>query len=158
MKTAICPGSFDPVTIGHVDIIERASAIFDRVVVAVMYNSQKKHCFSPEKRMELLRKSLAHLANVEVDSSTLLLADYAAGLGETVIVKGLRALSDFEYEFQMALINKRLNPSLDTMFLTAGESFQYLSSSMVREIGALGGDISGFVPRAVLEDVSNNLK
>lgn len=157
MKKAICPGSFDPVTLGHIDIIERASVIFDRLVVAVLHNPSKKYWLSAEKRVELLRKAVADIPNVTVDSSERLLADYAAEQGAVVVVKGLRAISDFEHEFQMALINRRLNPSLDTMFLTSGEHFQYLSSSMIREIGSMGGDVSGFVPPVILPDLMEYL-
>ena len=153
MKKAICPGSFDPVTLGHIDVIERASAVFDKVVVAVLSNKSKRNWLSVEKRMELLRKAVAYLPNVNVDSSDKLLAEYANEQGASVVVKGLRAISDFEHEFQMALINRRLNNALDTMFLTSGEHFQYLSSSMVREIGSMGGDISCFVPASILADL-----
>ncbi len=153
MKKAICPGSFDPVTSGHLDIIERAALIFDSVLVAVLHNPSKSCWLSAGRRVELLRKAVAHLPNVSVDSSEKLLADYAKEQGAVVVVKGLRAISDFEHEFQMALINRKLNPSLDTVFLTSGEHFQYLSSSMIREIGSMGGDISGFVPPVILPDL-----
>ena len=153
MKKAICPGSFDPVTLGHLDIIERASVIFDSLVVAVLHNQNKTCWLGVEKRMELLCKAVSYLPNVSVESSEKLLADYAAEQGAVVVVKGLRAISDFEHEFQMALINRKLNPALDTMFLTSGERFQYLSSSMIKEIGSMGGDISGFVPPVILRDL-----
>ncbi len=154
MKTAICPGSFDPVTLGHLDIIERTSRIFDRVIVAVMLNQRKKSWFTAEERVNMLSKATCHLSNVVVDASDQLLAQYAAEKGAVVVVKGLRAVSDFEHEFQMALINRKLNPNLDTVFLTASESFQYLSSSVVKEVGSMGGDISEFVPHVILEDVA----
>lgn len=153
MKTAVCPGSFDPVTMGHLDIIERAAGIFDRVIVAVLHNARKTTWFSVEERMDLLTKATSHLPNVEVDSSSMLLADYAAKRNVMVVVKGLRAVSDFEHEFQMALINRKLNPTLDTVFLNSGERFQYLSSSAVKEVGLLGGDISDFIPSVILGDI-----
>lgn len=157
MKTAIYPGSFDPVTLGHLDIIERAAVIFDRLIVAVLHNGQKRSWLSVEKRLHLLGRAVAHLPNVVVDTSAKLLADYAAEQGRVVIVKGLRAMSDFEHEFQMAMINRHLNPSLDTLFLTSSEHFQYLSSSMIREIGTMGGDISDFVPSAIVQDLTEYL-
>ena len=157
MKTAICPGSFDPVTLGHMDIIRRASKIFDRVVVAVMVNPAKKAAFTLEERMELLRKATAGMEGVEVAGFEGFLADYARMRGACAIVKGLRAVSDFEYEFQMALINQKLNGELETMFLTTQAQNMYLSSSMVKDIASFGGDISSFVPAAILEDISNRL-
>jgi pantetheine-phosphate adenylyltransferase len=158
MRIAICPGSFDPVTVGHLDIIERAAKIFDRVIVAVLHNPRKHSWLGVEKRVSLIEKAAAFLPNVEVDSSRLLLAAYAEQKGAQVIVKGIRAMSDFELEFQMALINRKLNPALDTVFLTPSERFQYLSASAVREVGRLGGDISEFIPPAILEDVRAEMR
>ena len=154
----IYPGSFDPVTNGHLDIINRACGIFDRVIVAVMPNRRKTPLFSIAERMDQLRRVTANLTNVEVDTSTLLLGAYAVARGARVLVKGLRAMSDFELEFQMALINRKLHNNLDTVFLTTSENNQYLSSSMVKEIGALGGDISPFVPAEILEAVTAKLR
>lgn len=158
MKTAICPGSFDPVTLGHIDVIERAASIFDRTVVLVMQNSRKAYFFTPEERAAMLRKVTAFLPNVTVETSSRLLAATCADMGEVVIVKGLRAVSDFEYEFQMALMNKKLNPGLDTLFLTASEHFQYLSSGVVKEICMYGGDVSELVPGGVHDEIVNRLR
>ena len=126
MKTVVCPGSFDPVTNGHLDIIERAAALFDKVIVVVMVNAAKTPLFTTEQRVDMLRRSTAHLPNVVVDSHDGLLAAYARSQWATVIVKGLRALSDFEYEFQMALTNRQLNEELETVFLTATDDKMYL--------------------------------
>ena len=153
MRIAICPGSFDPVTYGHLDIIRRASQMFDRVVVVVMTNASKAPLFSKEERLELLRRATLGLSNVEVDSYGGLLAEYARTRGATVIVKGLRAMSDFEYEFQMALTNRKLYPGAETVFLTTTAEHMYLSSSLVKQVAALGGDIDGFVPDCIKEDI-----
>jgi pantetheine-phosphate adenylyltransferase len=157
MSLAIYPGSFDPVTNGHLDIITRAARIFGRVIVAVMQNQRKLPLFSVEERMDMLRRVTAGLPGLEVDTSGALLADYAAARGARVLIKGLRAVSDFEREFQMALVNRKLNTELDTVFLTTTETNQYLSSSVVKEIGALGGNISAFVPPAILDTVTAKL-
>ncbi|MCL2002496.1 MAG: pantetheine-phosphate adenylyltransferase [Oscillospiraceae bacterium] len=158
MKTAICPGSFDPVTLGHIDIIERAASIFDRTVVLVMQNSRKSYLFTPEERAAMLRKVTAALPNVTVETSDRLLAAACADMGDVVIVKGLRAVSDFEYEFQMALMNKKLNSGLDTLFLTASEHFQYLSSGVVKEVCSYGGDVSELVPKEIHEEIVSRLR
>ena len=158
MKTVVCPGSFDPVTNGHLDIIERASALFDRVLVVVMVNAAKQPLFSTEQRVDMLRRSTAHLDNVTVDSYEGLLASYAKQQGATVIVKGLRALSDFEYEFQMALTNRELNQSLETVFLTATDDKMYLSSSLVKQVAQYGEDVSAFVPACILEDIQEKFR
>lgn len=152
-KKAICPGSFDPVTVGHLDIIRRASRLFDEVVVVVMNNNAKNPLFTAEERVEMLKKATADMANVSVDRYDGLLAEYAKEKNANVLVKGLRAVSDFEYEFQMALTNKKLNHELDTVFLTTKAENMYLSSSLVRQVGAMGGDISEFVPTAIKEQV-----
>ncbi len=157
MKTAVYPGSFDPITMGHLDIIERATGIFDRVVVVVMVNSKKTPMFSLEERCELIRRATKRFPNLEVMSSDKLLADWVKTLGDCVLVKGIRAISDFESEFQMALLNRKLNPDLQTVFLPTSEEHQYLSSSIVKEIGSLGGDISPFVPREILGDIEKRL-
>lgn len=156
MRIAVCPGSFDPVTIGHLDIIRRACKIFDKVIVAVPVNPDKKSSFTVEERMELIRKATEGL-NVEVDSVEGLLADYCREKNVTSIVKGLRALSDFEYEFQMALTNKKLNQELETMFLATSAENMFLSSSMVKQIAGFGGDISPFVPEVILDEIKARL-
>ena len=159
MKIAIYPGSFDPVTTGHLNIIERAAKIFDHLVVCVMVNAGKRSpMFSQEERVEFIRRVTAHLPNVEVDCSRELLADYARTKGDCVIVKGLRAGSDFENEFQMALINRNINPQLDTMFLTAEHQFSYLSSSMVKELGSYDVDLTDFLPEAIIPDFKKRIQ
>ncbi len=157
MRTAICPGSFDPVTIGHLDIINRASKIFDRVVVAVLHNPRKSAVFSDTERVEMIKSVTGHLSNVEVICHDGLLADLAEKLGANVIVKGLRAVSDFEYEFQMALANRKLNPEVETMFLTTSAENMFLSSSVVKQIASFGGDISSFVPEDLCEKIAKRL-
>ena len=158
MKVAIYPGSFDPVTSGHLNIIERAASIFDRLIVCVMVNAGKNPMFSQDERVELIRRVTGHIPNVEVDSSKELLAEYAKRKGSCVIVKGLRAGSDFENEFQMALINHKINPNLDTMFLTAESQYMYLSSSTVKELGTYGVDLSDFLPEEIIPDFQNRVK
>ena len=155
MKTAIYPGSFDPMTLGHLNVIRRASGIFDHVVVCIMKNAGKqRHMFSTTERVELARKCVARFPNVEVTTFDGLVAEYAATFPEgAVIVKGLRANTDFENEFQMALINKKLNPELDTMFLTATEKYTFLSSSVVRELATYKADLTDFVPFEIIEDI-----
>lgn len=157
-KKVICPGSFDPVTVGHLDIIRRASRMFDHVVVGVLNNFAKTPSFSTEERISLLRKSLKGLDNVEVVGFDGLLAQYTKDNGITAIVKGLRAVSDFEYEFQQALTNKKLNPELETVFLTSNSEYMYLSSSIVKQVASLGGDISPFVPECVHDEILMRLK
>lgn len=156
-KKAICPGSFDPVTVGHLDIVSRAAQLFDEVVVVVMNNSAKTPLFSADERVDMLKKVTADMPNVLVDRYDGLLADYAKEKDANVVVKGLRAVSDFEYEFQMALTNKKLNHELDTVFLTTKAENMYLSSSLVRQVGAMGGDISEFVPAEIKEQVLKRL-
>ena len=150
---AVCPGSFDPVTLGHLDIIQRASNMFESVIVLVLNNAAKAPTFSVEERVDMLERSIGGLSNVSVDTDDGLLAEYTRLHGARAIVKGLRAVSDFEYEFQMALINKKLNPEAETVFLTTSAENLYLSSSIVRQIAAMNGDISGFVPAAVHDDI-----
>ena len=152
MKIAIYPGSFDPVTSGHLNIIQRAAKIFDKLIVCVMVNAGKNPMFTLEERVELIRKVTGDLPNVEVDSSSDLLAEYARSKGSCVIVKGLRAGSDFENEFQMAMINHKINPDLDTMFLTAEHQYMYMSSSMVKELGSYDVDLSDFLPEQIIPD------
>lgn len=154
MSIAICPGSFDPITLGHLNIIRRTSKIFDKVIVCIMYNSTKTTpMFTIDERVDMVRKVVERFPNVEVDTSDGLLAEYAKQYEGAVVVKGLRAASDFEYEFQMNLINKKINPSLETMFLTASEKYTFLSSSVVREMARYGADLSDFVPCEIIEDV-----
>ena len=152
MKIAIYPGSFDPITSGHLNIIRRAANIFDRLIVCVMVNHSKKPMFSREERVDLIRRVIGDIENVEVDSSDELLAEYAKRKGSCVIVKGLRAGSDFENEFQMALINHKINPTLDTMFLTAEHQYMYLSSSTVKELGSFDVDLADFLPEQIIPD------
>lgn len=152
MKIALCPGSFDPVTLGHIDIIERTAELFDKVIVLVMSNSAKHSLFSIEERVELLKRCIKN-SNVEVDTYNGLLVDYAKKVDAVAIVKGLRAVSDFDYEFQQALTNKSLLPQIETVFLAAKGANMFLSSSMVKEVCSLNGDISRFVPKEILNDV-----
>ena len=158
MKIAIYPGSFDPITSGHLNIIQRAANIFDKLIVCVMVNAGKNPMFTLEERVDLIRRVTSGIENVEVDSSSELLADYAQRRGSCVIVKGLRAGSDFENEFQMALINHKINPNLDTMFLTAEAQYMYLSSSTVKELGNYNVDLSEFLPLQIIPDFKNRMK
>ena len=157
MQTAICPGSFDPITLGHLDVIRRAAAMFDRVVVCVVYNANKHGFFTLEERQEQVRRVTAEFPNVEVVTWGGLLVEYAERFEQPVVVRGLRALSDFEYEFQMALTNKKLNPRVETIFLASDERYTYLSSSMVKEIAGFGGDVTRFVPEEVLEELQKKI-
>lgn len=159
-KTAICPGSFDPITDGHLDIIKRSAKLFDRVIVVVMSNYRKANtsCFSVEERMELIRRCTKNLPNVEVDCDFGLLAEYARKKGADVIVKGLRAVSDFEDEFQQALTNKKLNSSVETVFMAAGAENMFLSSSMIKQVCRLGGDVTPFLPEEVSVDIIDRLR
>ena len=156
MNIGICPGSFDPVTLGHMDIITRACRIFDKVIVAVPINPDKHFSFTVEERMDMLRTVTAGMG-VEVDSVGGLLVDYAREKGATAIVKGLRAVSDYDYEFQMALANKQLNPEVETMFLPTRVENMFLSSSLVKQVAGFGGDISHFVPECLLERINERL-
>lgn len=158
MKVAIYPGSFDPVTSGHLNIIQRAANIFDKLIVCVMVNAGKSPMFTLEERVDFIKRVTADIPNVEVDSSNELLAEYAKRKGSCVIVKGLRAGSDFENEFQMALINHNINPNLDTMFLTAEHQYMYLSSSTVKELGRYGVDLSQFLPEEIIPDFQERIK
>ena len=157
MNTAIYPGSFDPVTNGHLNIIQRAAKSFDKLIVCVMVNADKRPMFTALERVELLRRVTADIPNVEIAHSDRLLADFARERNCGVIVKGLRAMSDFEREFQMALINSKLNPGLDTMFLTAEHQFMYLSSSIVKEMGHYGADLREFLPEQIIDDFRSRL-
>ena len=158
MKIAIYPGSFDPITSGHLNIIRRAANIFDKLIVCVMVNAGKNPMFTLEERVELIRRVTRDLPNVEVDASGELLAEYARKKGKCVIVKGLRAGSDFENEFQMAMINRKINPELDTMFLTAEHQYMYMSSSTVKELGRYGVELSDFLPEEIIPDFRERIK
>ena len=158
MSVAIYPGSFDPVTLGHLNIIKRASQCFEKVIVCVMINSNKQGMFTPEERVELLRRATARFSNVEVDHSSELLATYAKRRKAHVVVQGLRAVSDFEQEVQMAVINRKLNPRLETMFLASSEKYTYLSSTIVKEMARYGADLNDFIPREIVDDVNARMK
>jgi pantetheine-phosphate adenylyltransferase len=158
MRVAIYPGSFDPVTYGHIDIIKRGANLFDKLIVAVLLNPAKKPLFSIEERIELLKEVTKDIPNVEVDYFDGLLVEYAKKVNANVIIKGLRMISDFEYEFQMALVNKKLNPSVETIFLMTSAKYGYLSSSLVKEIAQFGGCLSEFVPDAVAEKLMDKFK
>jgi len=157
MKVAIYPGSFDPITSGHLNIIRRAANIFDKLIVCVMVNAGKNPMFTLDERVELIQRVTTGIPNLVVDSSNELLAEYARKQGSCVIVKGLRAVSDFENEFQMALINRKINPDLDTMFLTADSEYMYMSSSMVKELGSYGVDLADFLPKEIIPDFQRKL-
>ena len=159
MSTAICPGSFDPITLGHLNIIRRSSQIFDNVVVCIMHNAMKTNpMFTVEEKLDMVQRAVSRYPNVTVDWSDGLLAEYARRYEKPVIVKGLRAASDFEYEFQMNLINKRINPEMETMFLTASEKYTFLNSSVVREMALYGADLTGLVPYEIIEDIQRKAK
>ena len=152
MKIAIYPGSFDPITNGHLNIIRRIAAIFDKVIVCTMVNAGKNPMFTLDERVNMIRRVVSDMPNVEVDSSGALLAEYAKEVGNCVIVKGLRSGSDFESEFQMSMINHKLNPNLDTMFLPAEHQFMYMSSSTVKELARYHADLSEFLPEEIIPD------
>ena len=159
MKTAICPGSFDPVTIGHIDIIHRAAKLFDKVIVVVMINYHKPAgYFTVEERVELLKRSLTDIDNVEIETYGGLLVEYAEQVGACAIVKGLRAVSDFDWEFQMALANKKIKPEIETLFLASSEKHTYLSSTVVKELGKYGAELDDFVPPEIIEDVKKKFE
>jgi pantetheine-phosphate adenylyltransferase, bacterial len=157
MKIAVCPGSFDPITKGHLDIIERASKLFDKIIVVVLSNPTKTTLFTLEERKMLAGKVLDKYPTIEVDSFDGLQADYVKKRGACAVVRGLRAITDFEYEFQMALINKRMNPEYETMFLTTSAEYLYLSSSVIKQIASFNGDISDFVPPEIHADIMEKL-
>jgi pantetheine-phosphate adenylyltransferase len=149
VRTAVYPGSFDPLTNGHVDVIERAGKLFDRIIVAVARNESKQPLFDLEERLELVRRSVGSLPNVEADSFDGLLVDYVRQRSAQAIVRGLRAVSDFEFEFQLALMNRKLNENVETIFMMPKDTYTFLSSRIVKEIARLGGDVSAFVPPVV---------
>jgi pantetheine-phosphate adenylyltransferase len=151
---AVYPGSFDPITNGHLDVIQRAATMFDRVIVAVAHNPEKSPLFTPDERVQLVRNAVRPFKNVDVDEFDGLLVDYAKRKGASVLVRGLRAVSDFEFEFQMALMNRKLNPRIETIFLMPKDEYTFISSRLVKEIAQLGGDVSKFVPVEVKEAMS----
>ena len=158
MSIAIYPGSFDPVTLGHLNIIKRASNCFDKVIVCVMVNANKQGLFTPDERVDMLRRVTQRFPNVEVDFSNELLAAYAKRRGAHVVVKGLRAVTDFEQEMLMAVTNRKLNPELETMFLASSEKYTYLSSTVVKELAGYGADLTDFLPREIIDEVNARMK
>ena len=157
-KIAVYPGSFDPITKGHLDIIMRGSKLFDKLIVAVLNNSQKKCMFTFEERVDMLREITSDMENVEIDAFSGLLIDYCKKKRVNAIVRGLRAISDFEYELQMAQMNRQLNSETETIFLTTSTKYSFLSSTLVKEVASLNGDISEFVPSIVLRELNKKLK
>ena len=157
MRIALYPGSFDPITLGHLNIIRRAAKIFDRVIVCVMVNSSKTPLFTLEERVELIERTVSRLGNVEVEMCNDLLVKHAKERGASVIVKGLRAVSDFDWEFQMALANKVIEPEIETLFMTSSSKYTYLSSTVVREMARYGASIAEFVPFEIIEDIVNKV-
>ena len=157
MRTVVYPGSFDPVTNGHLDLIHRAAKLFDRVIVAIAINADKQPLFTVTERQKLVRKSIKHLPNVEVDALDGLLVDYVDRHAAEAIIRGLRAVSDFEFEFQLALMNRKLNERVETIFMMPKETFTFLSSKIVKEIARLGGNVSPFVPAHVCAALSAKL-
>jgi pantetheine-phosphate adenylyltransferase len=158
MRTAIYPGSFDPLTNGHLDVVQRAAKLFDRVVVAVAKNEGKNPLFTLKERLALVKKSIAHLPNAEADSFDSLLVEYVVSQKAQAIVRGLRAVSDFEFEFQLALMNRKLNENIETIFMMPKDTYTFLSSRIVKEIARLGGDVSEFVPVHVQTALIKKLK
>lgn len=157
-KIAVYPGSFDPITKGHLDIIMRGSKLFDRLIVAVLKNQSKKSMFSIDERVDMLKQIARDIPNVEVDMFSGLLVDYCKDRKVNAIIRGLRAISDFEYELQMAQMNRQLNQEVETIFLTTSTQYSFLSSSLVKEVASLNGDISEFVPEIVLTELNKKLK
>lgn len=155
---AIYPGTFDPITNGHLDVVERGARLAEHLIVAVLRNEKKQPLFSVEERVDMLREAVRGFSNVEVDQFDGLLVDYAARRGANVIFRGIRAVSDYEYELQMALMNRRLRPEIETVFLMAGEAYSFISSQLVKEVIRLGGNISGLVPAAVEAKLRNRLR
>ena len=154
MKTIVYPGTFDPITNGHIDLVERASRLFDKVVIGIASSQRKSPLFSIDERIKLASDALAHVPNIEIRGFDYLLVDFVNDCGADAIMRGLRAVSDFEYEFQLANMNRALSPEVESIFLTPAERFSYISSSLVREISSLDGDVSKFVPANVVEALS----
>lgn len=156
MRTAICPGSFDPITMGHLNIIQRSAKLFDKVVVCISVNSSKSTpMFTIDEKVELVKRAVSGIPNVEVDTCNILLAKYARRFENPVLVKGLRAASDFEYEFQMDLINKNIDHELETLFMPSNGKYTFLSSSVVREMARYGASLEGLVPECIIPDIEN---
>lgn len=155
---AICPGSYDPVTYGHLDLVERAARVFDRLIVAVLQNVQKEPLFPVDERVEMLKEATHGMENVEIDVFHGLLVDFARQKNARVIVRGIRAVSDYEYELQMALMNRKMEPRLETVFMLPAETFSYLSSSLVKEIARLGGSVEGLVPPQVAKRLAERAR
>ena len=158
MKIAVYPGSFDPITNGHLDVIKRSAAVFDKVIVGVLDNMAKKPLFTPEERMNMAKKVVADIKNVEVYTFCGLLVDFMERFDSAVIIKGLRTVADFEYEFQMALLNKSLKPNIETFFMMTDSKYSYISSSMVKEVARLGGSIDEFVPHDIIGEIDRKMK
>lgn len=158
MRTAVYPGSFDPITCGHLDIITRAAKVYDKIIVVVSENSSKKPLFSVEERMDFIKRATVHIPNAEVDNCKGMLVDYVKKAGSGVIIKGLRAMSDFEYEFQMALANKKIEPKIETLFMMTDAKYSYLSSSIVKEMASLGADFTDLVPDVIINDIKNKFR
>ena len=158
MITAIFPGSFDPITLGHLDIIDRVSKIFDKFVVSIVLNVDKKFLFSVEERMEQMRRVVSAYPNVEVDSSAMLLAEYAEQFENPVLIKGVRNHFDYEYETTMAVLNRKLNPKLETLFITAGQEYMYISSTAVKQLAMYGADLTDYVPREIITDIRSKIR
>ena len=156
-RRAIYPGTFDPVTYGHLDVIKRAASLYDNVIVAVAASKEKGPLFTVEERVEMIKETVKALDNVEVESFTGLVVDYAEKQSSKVVLRGLRMISDFEYEFQMALTNRKLNPDIETVFMMPNESYSYLSSKLIKEVAPLGADISNFVPKHVAEKLKEKM-
>lgn len=155
MRVAVYPGSFDPITNGHLDIIKRASKVYDKVIVGVLNNGTKHPLFTVDERAQMINTVTKDIDNVETDTFSGLLVDFAKAKGATVIVKGLRTVSDFEYEFQMALLNKALNPEYETMFMMTNTTYSYISSSMVKEVAKYKGELYGLVPNEIVEEIKS---
>lgn len=158
MRIAVYPGSFDPITNGHLDIIRRAAGVYDKLIVGVLDNINKKPIFTAHERMDMIKRVTADIDNVECDMFSGLLVDFAKANNASVIVKGLRTVADFEYEFQMALLNKALNPEFETMFLMTDTKYSYISSSMVKEVAKYSGELNGLIPSDIIEDVRQKYK
>lgn len=157
MRTVIYPGSFDPITNGHLDVIQRATKLFDRVIVAVARNQSKRPLFTQDERVEMVSRAVRGLTQVEVDSFRGLLIEYVEGRGAQAVIRGLRAVSDFEFEFQLALMNRKLNERIETIFMMPKDTYTFLSSRIVKEIASLGGDVRGFVPAHVRSALARKL-
>lgn len=158
MKIAVYPGSFDPITNGHLDIIKRASKVFDKVIVSILVNSSKTPCFEMEERRALIERVVGDIPNVEVDCFEGLLVNYVRRKDAHVIIKGLRAISDFEYEFQMALANTKIAPDIETLFMMTNQEYSYLSSSIVKELASLGASLEGLVPDEIMQEIVEKVK